>query len=153
MDLVQEQHERAVGDAFIDWYNAQNGTNYVYGGRGSDPPDLIYQAGTNQLFIEIAGSYYDEDNARMLWQHARNVPGAPGMWRGVRPDAQLIKAANAILAKKASKPYPPGCILVVNLYPDITSAEEFEAILADIKVPAQHPFRGIYVTGLFPESS
>jgi hypothetical protein len=35
MDLIQEKHERAIGDAFIDWYNAHHGTNYTYSGRGA----------------------------------------------------------------------------------------------------------------------
>jgi hypothetical protein len=89
----------------------------------------------------------------MLWQQARNVPAAPDTWSSASPDAKLIEAITAILAKKASKQHPPGCVLVINVYPDITSAEELEAILGEVQVPGKHPFQAIYVAGLFPTSS
>ena len=45
MDTIQEKHERAVGDAFVEWYNRLKGTSYEYYDRGTDPPDLIYRYG------------------------------------------------------------------------------------------------------------
>jgi len=42
------------------------------------------------------------------------------------------------------------CVLVMHLDPAITAAEEFEALLAQIKVPVDHPFVGIYVGGMSP---
>jgi hypothetical protein len=38
------------------------------------------------------------------------------------------------------------------LDPAITIAEEFEALIAQIKVPVDHPFVGIYVGGMSPMS-
>ena len=37
MDSVQEQHERAVGDAFVTWYNKQHGTEFRFSARGAEP--------------------------------------------------------------------------------------------------------------------
>jgi hypothetical protein len=48
MDEIQEQHERAIGEAFIGWYNQQNGTRFVYHGRPREAPDLIYRDGERQ---------------------------------------------------------------------------------------------------------
>jgi len=102
--------------------------------------------------LEITGAYYDADNAAMLWQNARGVSGAADMWIGKEPDQKLIDSINAGLAKKCSKPYPATCVLVKYLNPDITAAEEFEFLIAQIKIPVGHPFMGIYVGGLFPMS-
>ena len=153
MDSTQEQHERAVADAFVDWLNHQNGTGYIYDRRGADPPDLVYRCGDHELHLEITAAYYDAANATMLWQDARAVPGAPDMWSSKSPDQKLVGSVNSALAKKCAKPYPPGCVLLVALYPDLTSAEELADLTPEISVPADHSFAGIYVGGMFPVSS
>lgn len=152
-DTTQEQHERAVGDAFIEWYNRQQGTELRYHGRGADPPDLVYRSGDDELLLEITGAYYDTDYATMLWQNARRVPGASNMWIGKSPDQKLVYSVNAALSKKCNKRYPANCVLLVNLEQATTSAEEVEALIAQIKVPAHHAFAEIYLGGIFPISS
>jgi hypothetical protein len=57
MDTTQEQHERAVGAAFIEWYNRQNSTEFRYHDRGADPPDLVYHSGSQELLLEITAAY------------------------------------------------------------------------------------------------
>ena len=89
----------------------------------------------------------------MLWQNARGVPDAADLWSSRSPDTKLIDSINLMLAKKSTKPYPPGCILVLVLYPDLTTAEEFEELMPSVNVPPQHPFTEIYVGGMFPASS
>ncbi len=153
MDRVQEQHERAVGDAFVNWFNQQNGTEYIYDRRAADPPDLIYRCGDHELRLEITAAYYDPENAAMLWHNARGVPGAPDMWGSKSPDQKLVESINSALAKKCVKAYPPGCVLLVALYPDLTSAEEFAELTPQISVPPDDPFTEIYVAGMFPASS
>ena len=153
MDTTQEQHERAVGVAFIEWYNTQNGTEYRYHDRGADPPDLVCRSGSQELLLEITAAYYDADNATMLWQNARGVPGAANIWISKNPDQKLIDSINTVLTKKCAKKYPMNCVLVVHLNPDITTAEELEALIVQITVPINHPFAGIYLGGVFPISS
>jgi hypothetical protein len=161
MDVIQEKHERAVGDAFMDWYNKRNGTTYAYHERGANayherganPQDLIYRSGSQQVLLEVTVAYYDDSHATMLWQSARDVPNAPNLCSSGSPDAKLIDSINHRLAEKSLKRYPPGCILVVGVYPDLTTAEEFEELIPGVNVSVQHPFAEIYVGGLFPASS
>jgi len=152
MDTTQEQHERAVGAAFIEWYNRQNNTEFRYHDRGADPPDLVYRSGSQELLLEITAAYYDADDATMLWQNARGVPGAKNIWIGKEPDQKLVDSLNTVLSKKCDKQYPANCILVVHLNPHITAAEELETLITQIKVPVDHSFRGIYLGGMFPIS-
>jgi hypothetical protein len=153
MDEIQLRHERAIGDAFVDWYNKRNGTGYQYHDRGADPPDLIYKDGGDELQLEITVAYYDPAHATMLWKNARSLPDAPGSWSTWSPDAKLAQSISLMLAKKAAKHLPQGCVIVVALYPDLISATEFSEIVQAIKVPSGHGFAGIYVGGLFPASS
>jgi hypothetical protein len=153
VDRTQEQHERAVADAFIDWYNSRHGTAYQYHERGADPPDFVYRTGTRDMLLEVTAAYYDQDNAKMFWQNARGVRDAPQIWCSGEPDSSLLERVNRALQTKCAKNYPPGCVLVVALYPDITTAEEFAALIPDIAVPSLCAFSEIYVGGLFPASS
>lgn len=153
MDPTQEQHERAIGDAFIEWYNKQNGTAYGYHDRGADPPDLVYRSGSQEMLLEVTVAYYDADHATMLWQSARGAPDAADSWSSRSPDRKLIDSINLVLAKKSKRAYPPGCVLVLVLYPDLTSAEEFAELMGQINMAPDHPFAEIYVGGLFPASS
>lgn len=153
MDAVQDEHERAVANIFVEWYNRLHGTAYVYHTRGADPPDFVYRDGNSEMLVEVTAAYYDAKNAAILWRNARRIPGAPQSWMSKEPDRKLVESVNVALEKKCGKPYPPGCVLLVNVYPDITSAEEFQELLHDIHVPANCFFAEIYVTGEFPTSS
>jgi hypothetical protein len=153
MDALQEQHERAVGDAFVDWYKKQIGTSFVYSAHGTEKPDLVYTDGAKELPLEVTVAYYDAGHATMLWKNARDVPGAPDSWSSRRPDQKLVGSVNMAMAKKAAKDYPPGIVLVVAVNPDLTDAEEFARLLPAVRVPTNHSFVGIYVGGLFPASS
>ena len=153
MDTIQEKLERAVVNAFVDRYNNLTGASYEYYARGTDPPDLVYRCGTNELLLEVTVAYYDTGHATMLWQNARNLPDAPDLWSSKSPDQKLIDSVNLALSKKASKVYPSGCVLLVAIYPDLTAAEDFAALMPEIRVPDGHPFAEIYVGGLFLASS
>jgi hypothetical protein len=154
MDATQERHERAVGDEFVRWYNEGNATAYAFDRRGADPPDLVYRDGAQELKLEITGAYYDAPYATMLWKNARGRPDAADSWSGASPDGKLVDSINAALAKKCGKrTYPGGCALVVALYPDLTSVDEFADLLREIVMPPDHGFSEVYVGGLFPASS
>jgi hypothetical protein len=153
LDPTQEQHELTVGDAFIRWYNEHEGTEFTYASRGANPPDLVYRSKSKEMLLEITVAYYDPANATILWKNARDLPDAADSWMSKNPDQKLIDSIDAALTKKCNKRYPANCVLVVNLYPAITAAEELDALIHQIKVPVGHPFVGIYLTGIFPISS
>ena len=153
VDATQGQHDRAVADRFIEWYNSRYGTAYEFYARGAEPPDFVYRDGDREMLLEVTAAYYDATNATMLWQNARGVPGAAQSWMSQEPDRKLVESVSATLAKKCGKPYPDGCVLLVVLYPDITSAEEFEHLRSRIQIPPTMPFTEIYVAGVFPASS
>jgi hypothetical protein len=153
MDQTQERHEQAVGADFIAWYNRQHGTVFSYHSRGADPPDLVYRSGEHELLLEITGAYYDAEDAKMRWQNARGVSGAPDMWMSQDPDQKLVDSITAGITKKCGKAYPAHCVLVVHIYPDLMSVEELHTLIPQITVPADHSFESIYLTGIFPASS
>jgi hypothetical protein len=152
MDKIQIDHERAVGDRFIGWYNENRKKNFAYYGRPEEVPDLIYRDGTNELFIELGDAYYDRANALGRWERARGKTDAPKSWSGVNFDRALIANINAIIQDKSGKDYGPNCILVVNVDPELTTGDEMEAMLPEIVIPTSH-FVEIYLTGHFGYST
>jgi len=79
----------------------------------------------------------------MLWQNARGSSDAPDSWSTKGPDQKLIDSVSLALAKKSAKAYPPGCVLLIVVYPDLTDAEEFASLMPEIRVPAGHGFAEI----------
>lgn len=153
VDATQNKHERAVADCFVERYNSRHGTAYGFYARGAEPPDFVYRDGSREILLEVTAAYYDAKNATMLWQNARRVPRADQSWMSKAPDRKLVDSVSVILQKKCGKLYPEGCVLLVVLYPDITSADEFEHLLPEIQIPPTTSFVEIYVAGVFPASS
>ena len=153
MDDIQEQHERAVGNAFIAASNQQQGSQYVFDRRGNEAPDLVYCDGDSQIYLEIVGCYYDTNDAKFKWQIARNLPNAPTGWSGVNFDEALVANINAKIRHKCAKDYGPNCMLIVYISPNLTTFKEMEALLPRIEIPSKHRFAGIYLVGDFGVSS
>jgi hypothetical protein len=153
MDETQEGHERAEADRFICWYNACHKVGYRFYARGNEPPDFIYRHDSREMLLEVTAVYYDADNAKMLWQNARALPEAAKIWTSKWPDRKMVDSLNVVLENKCKKRYPVGCLLLAVLYPDVTSAEEFEHLLPEIQIPPVAPFASIYIAGDFPVSS
>ena len=149
MDEIQEQNERAIGEVFIDWYNQQNGTRFVYHGRPWEAPDLTYRDGERQLHFEITQAYYDERDAEFKWRGARGDPNAPTRWSGVNATEKLFSSINGLLSEKCSADYGPGCALIIYVSPPVTLAEDVERELESIIVPSRNSFEGIYLIGDF----
>src|SRR5206468_5032471 len=118
------------------WYNRHTKTAFAFSHRGQEPPDLVYTSEQQQqLMIEITVAYYDAGHATMLWQNARGVQDAPNSWWTRAPDDKLIHSVNEALRKKSAKSYPPHCVLVLVVYADLTSAEEFAEAIPRLEVP------------------
>ena len=153
MDKIQLQHEKAVGDAFIEWLNVRDKSQLVFSSRAGEAPDLVYKDGSKLLRVEIVGAYYDPAHAKLLWGNARRVPDAPDSWSGVNFDEALMRDIERQIHKKCGLSYGPNCVLVVTVRPPVTISEEVEELLPLIKLPGHVPFDGIFLTGTFPVSA
>jgi len=151
MDHIQEKHERAVGDKFIIWHNERFGKSFAYISRGI--PDLTYNDGNKNIHLEITDAYYDQRDAAIKWQNARGQPNAPKEWSGKNCDGNLIDDINMRIEEKCRKSYGNNCILIINIFPYLTSSREIEIKLHGIKIPETNPFLKIYLTGDFPYST
>ncbi len=149
MDEIQEIHERAVGMQFVEWYNNSHGTSYQYVGRADEAPDLIFRY-RDELRIEVTDSFYDNADATLQWKKARAVSDAPKRWSGINFDESLVKHIADRIAIKSLKRYGGRCFLLVNVNPPITLPSELEAFIPSIKIPSNHAFAEIYLTGTFP---
>ena len=150
MDEIQCRHEHAVGYEFVRWFNKVNGKQFKYDNRPHEAPDLRYVDGNQILNIEITDAYYDEDDAEMQWKTARKEADAPDRWSGGDFDRTPVSNISAGIAKKCRKDYGKDCVLVVAVRTGLTSVEEMEHMLSEIKIPEKTPFTGIYLTGDFP---
>ena len=63
MDEKQKTFERAVGDAFFDWFNKETGSHFKFLGRAERAPDLIYENDGDQVYLEVTSAYYDYKDA------------------------------------------------------------------------------------------
>jgi hypothetical protein len=153
VDAIQLQHEKAVGDEFISWLNAQRNWQFVFSERGGEAPDLIYSEGWRKLRIEVVGAYYDAAHAKLLWGNARELPNAPHSWSGCDFDEALIKDIERQIHKKCLLAYGSGCVLLVSVRPPVTVHEEVTELLDTLLMPDRVPFEGIFLAGTFPVSS
>ena len=153
MDPLQQQFEKAVGDEFFEWLNARRKTSYSFARRAGEAPDLVYASGADELLVEITAGYYDGRHAEFLWKGARGTKDAPAGWNGVNPDKSLAQAIANRVAEKCGKRYGGKAVLLINVPPGVTSAEELSELLAQQSFPIEMPFAGVYVVGRFPITS
>jgi len=153
MDEIQERHERAVGQDFINWYNREHRTAFVFLGRAGEAPDLVFRDGDHELKAEVATAYYNFLDAKIRWMHARNAPDAPTIWMGTDLEASLVKSINGELADKCAKAYGVGCVLLISVMPNLTTAAMMRDVWGKLALPERNPFEGIYVVGQFAPSS
>ena len=153
MDPLQQQFEKAIGDEFFEWLNARRKTSYSFSGRAGEAPDLVYASGTHELSVEITAAYYDGKHAEFLWKNWRGTKDAPAGWKGVNPNKSLAQAIANRVAEKCTKRYGGESILLVDVTPGVTSAEELSELLAQGSFPTEIPFAGVYVVGQFPIKS
>jgi hypothetical protein len=153
-DSLKQQVERAIGDSFIEWLNRMTGSNFQFECVGANPPDLVYRDGDKTLPVEVSTSYYHKEDAIMRWKHARRDPTAPTKWSKPlnEPDQRLIADINKRIDEKCLGKHDSGTVLVIEIYPAITTKVEFEELKDSIAIPNSIPFTAIYVAGDFPHS-
>ncbi len=152
MEELQARHERTVADRFIEWYNAQHGTNFSFQkqARKKGDPDFEYNNGKLELIVEVTDAYYDDRDAALQWQNARGDPKAHKKWSGMNFDTALVAKINELLTKKCNNDYGSNCVLVINVQPQLTTVDDLGTRLAEIRIPIRNPFTRIYLTGLYP---
>lgn len=150
MSLLQDQHEKSVGDAFFEWFNEEHGTQYVFLRRSGEAPDLVYGNNETEIGAEITGAYYEGAHGAFLWKSARGSPDALDSWFGVNPDLTLAEAVVECVRAKSSKQYGSNTVLIVNIPPGTTSFEELSRLLLEKDLPSVKGFIGVYVCGRFP---
>lgn len=151
-ESLKQKVERAIGDKFVDWLNQVTGSEFQFDRIGADPPDLVYRDGDKTMPVEVATSYYHEEDAVMRWKEARKDPTAPMKWSKPldEPDQRLITDINQRIVQKCLGTHDKGTVLVIEIYPAITTKTEFEELKSSIVIPNSIPFRAIYVAGSFP---
>jgi hypothetical protein len=112
--------------------------------------DLIYTPDSNEIFIEVTSAFYDDEHAKFIWKSVRGEADAPTRWIGVNPNKRLVDEICSRLIKKAQKRYEDETLLLIEIPPGITSAEELSELLDKQQFPKNLPFAGIYVVGNFP---
>lgn len=150
MNQLKEKNEKAVGETFIEWLNAEKGSNYRFIDRPDIAPDLRYSSNENELLIEVTSAFYDEKHAKFIWKGIRKDEDAPPFWNGVNANKSLVTEICERITNKAQKRYGEKTVLLIEVPPGVTSAEELEEILVTMQLPKQLPFVGIYVVGNFP---
>jgi len=152
-ESLKQEVERAIGDNFVNWYNKEQGSSFVFERLGDDPPDLVYQAGKQVLPIEVTTAYYGSEDAKMRWKTARRDPSASDRWSGLNPEQSLVANVTDQISKKCVGKHDPGTVLVVGLYPALTTRNDFEKLKSEISIPQTVPFAQIYAGGNFPSGS
>jgi hypothetical protein len=150
-ESLKQKVERAIGDEFVGWFNRATGSEFQFDRIGADPPDLVYRDGDKTMPIEVATSYYHKEDAKMRWKRARKDPTAPTK-TGIldNPDQRLITDINQRIVAKCLGTHDIGTVLVIEIYPAITTKTEFEELKSSIEIPSSIPFGAIYVAGSFP---
>jgi len=69
------------------------------------------------------------------------------------PDQRLIIDINQRIVEKCLGAYDVGTVLVIEIYPAITTKIEFEELKSSIAIPNSIPFAVIYVAGSFPHGA
>ena len=68
------------------------------------------------------------------------------------PDQRLIIDINQRIVEKCLGTHDVGTVLVIEIYPAITTKAEFEELKSSIATPSLTPFAAIYVAGSFGHS-
>ena len=102
------------------------------------------------MYLEVTSAFYDNEHAKFIWKGVRGEPDAPNGWTGINPNESLVNAIRNCITKKAQKRYENETLLLIEVPPGVTSAEELTNLVDMQQFPDNLPFLGIYVVGEFP---
>ena len=153
MEPLKEQDERAVGDRFVEWFNAQFGLDYTFLRRAGEAPDLVYALpDKTELFVEVTSAYYAKEYAKFIWDGVRSEEDQVLVATHIDDDSRLVSNIVRIINQKCNKRYEKHCILVISTTCFWTSEKMLTQLLSQQKFPANN-FAGIYVHGRFSRLS
>lgn len=148
---LKELNERAVGDRFIEWFNAQYGLSYSFTRRAGEAPDLVYAIPDKaELFIEVTSAYYGDEYAKFIWGGVRRSENLCLVSTNAGDlNNKIVSDVAKAIEKKCIKRYEKHCILVVDITSFWTSPEVLSSMLEQYSIP-ENNFAGIYIHGRFP---
>jgi hypothetical protein len=162
---IRKQHEYAIGAQFVEWLEKCGGPVFSLTEYPGETSDLVCKNGERILNIEHTSAQYDKDHRVFIdtpvlgSRHPQDVwPSDPLTPVGNRDEKLLAFIEGAILkkCKKAKKEesswYGSDPILLIEILPGLTAAEELERLLFNKNFQTDWPFDGVYVVGRFPQT-
>ena len=147
-EQLKAQTEQAAGDRFIEEYNKENNSQFVFKKKG-ERPALVYSDNSNIIGVEVTIAYYNENDAKGSWDIARGKTSSNSSGLLVNPDEQLAQHINKDIKAKCTKHYdfPYPIILLVATRPALTQDEQDfqDNVLPHIKLPDDIPYCEIYL--------
>jgi hypothetical protein len=125
-EVIKQAHEDSVIELFLEWYNAENQTQFTVINK-PEPPDAIVQYGNKTIWIEHADIYRSTEEARE--ERSAVTPGETPYYRQEHPihepDIRIAFAFISILKKKLLKDsyekwfkiYGPGILILTERDP------------------------------------
>lgn len=150
MSDLKKQHERAVGDALVEWLNSSTGTDYAFA-RAGEAPDLVFSSSKGELGIEVTTAYYDGAHAKSMWDLARGIADMTE-WSGKDFDEGLASEVVRLVDEKCTGQYGANCLLLIDVQAPLTTADELQAELVGRPFPDLSRFAAVYIAGRFPQT-
>lgn len=153
---IQQAHERAYIDSFLNWFNKAYRSNFKVISE-PNPPEAIIRSSKTTRWVEISTAFWSDDYAQDLYSYAtpgeKHKPVGPGPF--VNLDADFAKRFVSVVKKKLEKKsylpardkYGPGYLIVPIKYPwfnDETVHKMREAWEASV-IKDLGCFRSVYI--------
>ncbi|MDP1925414.1 MAG: hypothetical protein Q8K57_11605 [Thiobacillus sp.] len=156
---IQQAHERAYVDLFLDWFNRAYHSNFNVVSE-PNPPEAVIRSSRTTRWVEVSTAFWSEAYAKDLYSHA--TPGETHKPIGDGPfqDMDNIFAANFVsvvkkkLEKKSYIPWRdkhgPGYLVIPIKHPwfDGQTVACMKDVWAASVINDLACFRGVYIAFL-----
>jgi len=128
-EALKKQHEKSISDFYIQKCQYQF---KMHGDPKKNEPDLIYDNALGEILgIETSTSYYDDINAKYIWQKVRGGNDQSDFVNADDANVSIVNSIKNELIDKCGKQYK-NCdkyVLVIEVFAPINSASEIEQIV------------------------
>ncbi len=144
---LKQLHERAVVERFVQWHNNCHSTQLAVAGRRVQPDFEVIDQNQEVNGIEVTTAYYDDQDAKGLWNLVRGKSTRFQSSLMVNPDQKLAGSISELLAKKCSKyGIASRVVLLIDIRAPVTDCSDIErSVIPYIGYPDSVPFRAIYL--------
>jgi hypothetical protein len=101
---IKKEHERAIVDNFLAYYNQANGTQFIVDSE-PEPPEAIAKYCENYIWLEVTDAFWSDEYAKDLYSYAtsgeEHIPVSPGPYLNM--DEQFAQRFVQVLTTKLSK--------------------------------------------------